>query len=279
MAAAGTGVPGAVVSRRRSTSTGPGWSSWASSTRWPSRSGTWRWSARRAKVDAGPHGVVATTTLPVPDVRCGAFALSNLGFTAASTCCSTAPRRGRGRLLRRAPGPFPLSVLSFAGGGYITGIDAAGPRVEAALEFGAQLSVNFLVAEGEVHAFGGGATSRRARDVELSGYLRLGGSLEILHLVTVRAELQDRPWRTTGTGWSVGPPSSRARPHAVVGQDRDRQREWVLAGAIRRVPRRRASSRCRPRCRTSTPPLAAVEADVTDDELAARQAYRAVVPA
>ncbi|MCB8957619.1 MAG: hypothetical protein H6529_14215 [Nocardioides sp.] len=233
-----------------------------------------------AKVDAGPHGVVATTTLPVPDVRCGAFALSNLGFhSRVDVPFDGTPVAVEVGFASRAR-PFSLSVLSFAGGGYITvGIDAAGPRVEAALEFGAQLSVNFLVAEGEVHAFGGVSYLQKGEDVELSGYLRLGGSLEILHLVTVRVEL--RIALAYDGHRLVGRATLVLELDLTLWSDKIEidSGEWVLAGSD---PPGAAAQSFEPM--SSALPdvdaaLAAVEADVTDEELAAWQAYRAVVPA
>ena len=61
-------------------------------------------------------------------------------------------------------------------------------RLEIALEFGASLEVDFFVATGEVHAMGG---IRVVEDNGLSfaGYLRLGGMVEVLGLVSVSIEL------------------------------------------------------------------------------------------
>jgi hypothetical protein len=86
--------------------------------------------------------------------------------------------------------PFALSVYAFGGGGYVeVRIDSTGPTIEAALEFGALVSVNFLVATGEVHALGGARYVQRASSVQLTAYLRIGGSVEVLGLVSVSIEL------------------------------------------------------------------------------------------
>jgi len=233
-----------------------------------------------AKVDPGPHGVVATTTLPVPDVRCGVFALSNLDFHSRVDV----PFDGRPVAVEigfasRAR-PFSLSVLSFAGGGYLTiGIDAAGPRVEAALEFGAQLDVNFLVAEGEVHAFGGVSYLQHGGTVGLSGYLRLGGSLNVLHLVTVRVEL--RIALAYDGHRLVGRATIVLELDLTLWSDKVEidSGEWALAGSDPPGASPQSAESGSPALPDVDAALAAIEADVSDEELAAWRAYRAAVPA
>jgi hypothetical protein len=88
--------------------------------------------------------------------------------------------------------PFTLSVLMFGGGGYID--LEVGPsgltRLEASLEFGAAVSVDFLVASGEVHALGGVRFVREGDgSVSLDAFIRFGGSVEVLGLVSVSVEL------------------------------------------------------------------------------------------
>jgi hypothetical protein len=89
--------------------------------------------------------------------------------------------------------PFALSVAAFGGGGYAD-VEIAGdnePRVEISLEFGAMLAVDFVVAKAEVHALGGVRFQRRPDGhVELEAFIRIGGSVELLGLVTVAVELR-----------------------------------------------------------------------------------------
>ena len=88
--------------------------------------------------------------------------------------------------------PFALSVLMFGGTGYAElELDNGGiRRIEAALEFGAMMSVDFLVAHGEVHVLGGIRFEVRPNgSVSVSGYLRMGGSVDVLGLISISIEL------------------------------------------------------------------------------------------
>ncbi|MEU5398211.1 hypothetical protein ABZ348_02775 [Streptomyces sp. NPDC005963] len=89
--------------------------------------------------------------------------------------------------------PFALSVTGFTGGGYAT-VEIAGagdPKVEICMEFGAMLAVDFVVARAEVHALGGVRFLRRSDgSLELEAFVRIGGSVRLLGLVTVSIELR-----------------------------------------------------------------------------------------
>ncbi|MEO3787595.1 hypothetical protein ABGB12_30075 [Actinocorallia sp. B10E7] len=89
--------------------------------------------------------------------------------------------------------PFTLTVSGFGGGGYVA-LEVAGdrePKVELSLEFGAMIALDFVVAKAEVHAFGG-AHFVRCPDgsMELEAFIRIGGCVELLGLVTVSVELR-----------------------------------------------------------------------------------------
>jgi hypothetical protein len=89
--------------------------------------------------------------------------------------------------------PFALTVSAFGGGGYAD-VEIAGtnePRVEISLEFGAMLAVDFVVAKAEVHALGGVRFLRHPDGhVELEAFIRIGGSVELLGLISVSVELR-----------------------------------------------------------------------------------------
>ncbi|MFF8449476.1 hypothetical protein ACF06Q_17530 [Streptomyces leeuwenhoekii] len=89
--------------------------------------------------------------------------------------------------------PFALTVSAFGGGGYAE-VEMAGtdePRVEISLEFGAMVALDFVVAKAEVHALGGVRFQRRPDGgVELEAFIRIGGSVDLLGLVTVSVELR-----------------------------------------------------------------------------------------
>jgi hypothetical protein len=121
-----------------------------------------------------------------------AFVLRGVVFSAGITV----PLDGRAPSVSlgfgRREEPFALTVLMFGGGGYVeVDLNHLGlQRLEAALEFGALVELDFVVARAEVHALGGVRyVLAPDRSVSLSGYLRIGGCLDILGLISVSIEL------------------------------------------------------------------------------------------
>ncbi|GAB2975012.1 hypothetical protein [Saccharothrix stipae] len=147
----------------------------------------------RKVLDVTSNGITARYALPVPAVATGAFSLRNVAVhTAVEVPFDGRPVRVSLSFGSKAA-PFALSVLMFGGGGYLEiELDRDGlRRLEAALEFGAQVAVDFVVARGEVHALGGVRfTLERDGSVSLEGYLRIGGSVEVLGLVSVSIEVR-----------------------------------------------------------------------------------------
>ena len=142
-------------------------------------------------VTASSNGISAAYTLPVPDVATGAFQLTGLVFHGGLDV----PFDDRPVTLSLGfasrEKPFNLSVLVFGGGGYVeVEIDKTGlRRLELALEFGASVAVDFVVARGEVHALGGVRILKDGDKFALAGYLRFGGSVSVLGLVTASIEV------------------------------------------------------------------------------------------
>jgi hypothetical protein len=128
----------------------------------------------------------------VPDAASGAFVMRNLMFNASVTV----PFRGDpvvvGIGFATRARPFNLSVMMFGGGGYVD-LELAHDglrRLDIALEFGASIAIDFVIAKGEAHVLGGIRFELGADEsVKLVGYLRIGGSLEVLGLVSVTVEL------------------------------------------------------------------------------------------
>ena len=88
--------------------------------------------------------------------------------------------------------PFLLTVSALGGGGFfLIEVDAAGvKRLEASLEFGASLSIDFGVASGGVHVMAGIYFAYDStKGAALTGYLRIGGNVEALGILTVSIEL------------------------------------------------------------------------------------------
>jgi hypothetical protein len=87
-------------------------------------------------------------------------------------------------------------VAIFGGGGFFhLQLDTAGMKeLEVALEFGATAALDIGVASGEVHIMAGIYFSLQRKEgstdlaAVLSGYLRMGGSLNVLGLIKVSVE-------------------------------------------------------------------------------------------
>jgi hypothetical protein len=153
-----------------------------------------------ATLDLPPEMVVQITGLSVivglniliPAEPCGAFNIVGLSvFTAIKLDFMGNPLRvifGFANPNQR----FTMTYLFLGGGGFInlefTPSDTTTMAVTAALEFGAMAALDFGVADGEVHIFGGFYMSLRPNDLLLSGYYRAGGDFNVLGLISASLE-------------------------------------------------------------------------------------------
>ena len=142
-------------------------------------------------VDISPSAISVRYRLMAPPIASGAFVLSNIAFNVGIRVpFQGAPSISLGFSSRALP--FQLSVLMFGGTGYAEiALSQRGIETfEAALEFGALVAINFVIARAEVHALGGVRFELQAdRSVIITGYLRIGGSVDVLGLVSVSIEL------------------------------------------------------------------------------------------
>jgi hypothetical protein len=147
-------------------------------------------------IDVDAQGIAAHTALPIPDLAVGVFALTNLKFSASLNIpFSGKPVRVRFAFSDRAD-TFLLQIAMFAGGGFFA-IAVGGDgveQVEAALEFGASVSIDIGVASGGVHLIAGIYFSygvdpdSKVETTVLTGYVRLGGELSVLGIVSMSLE-------------------------------------------------------------------------------------------
>ncbi|MBT2382939.1 hypothetical protein [Streptomyces sp. ISL-11] len=138
-------------------------------------------------------GITASYGLPLPNLAIGVFSLENLRLDAALDL----PFVGRAMEVRFSfctrQAPFRLTVSMLGGGGFF-GIVLTPQRVavlEAALEFGAALSMNFGVASGSLSVMAG-IYFRLEIDTgesRLTGYLRARGEVDVLGIVSASIEL------------------------------------------------------------------------------------------
>jgi hypothetical protein len=147
-------------------------------------------SSRGKLVEVQPTGIVVRYSVAVPEIASGVFVMRNMTFnTQIDVPFNDKPHISLGFATRAAP--FALTVLMFGGGGYVE-LDLSRDgiqRFEAALEFGALIAVNFVVASAEVHALGGVRFVLDDGAVTVAGYLRIGGVVNILGLVSVSVEI------------------------------------------------------------------------------------------
>ncbi|NUK75696.1 hypothetical protein HRW22_33080, partial [Streptomyces lunaelactis] len=147
-------------------------------------------------VTVSEQGATAQYAVAVTEVATGGFLLRNIAFRAGVNVPFDGTPVSVTLGFATRENPFNLSVLLFGGGGYIdVRIDKDGlQRLEASLEFGAAFAVDFIVATGEVHALGGVRYAmERGQNgtlVSLTGFIRIGGSVEVLGLVSVSIELR-----------------------------------------------------------------------------------------
>jgi hypothetical protein len=133
-----------------------------------------------------PSGISAAYSLNIPSVAVGIFALEHVSIGAGFALPFDAkPVEVRFNFSERQR-PFSLTVSLLGGGGFFAiGIGTEGVReIEAALEFGAALSIDLGVASGGVEIKAGVYFHWMATSVELAGYVRLHGELSVLGLIS-----------------------------------------------------------------------------------------------
>jgi type VI protein secretion system component Hcp len=147
-------------------------------------------------LDIAPTGIRAGFAIALPPVAVGVFALKDVSLGAALTLPFVDGKPAFDFNVSTREHPFLLSVAIFGGGGFFhLQLDTAGMKeLAAALEFGVTASLDIGVASGSVHMMAGIYFALERQDpsndleAKLSGYLRVGGSLDVLGLITVSVE-------------------------------------------------------------------------------------------
>jgi type VI protein secretion system component Hcp len=147
-------------------------------------------------LDIAPTGIRAGFAIGLPPVAVGVFALKDVSLGAALTLPFTDGKPAFDFNVSTREHPFLLSVSIFGGGGFFhLQLDTAGMKeLEAALEFGVTASLDIGVASGSVHMMAGIYFALERQDpsndleAKLTGYLRVGGSMNVLGIITVSVE-------------------------------------------------------------------------------------------
>jgi len=166
-------------------------------------------------VDVSTDGVTVGYTLAIPAIGVGVFSLENIGLSAALTLPFLPPNPLRFRFaFSEREHPFLITVSLLGGGGFF-GI-ALGPdgveMLEASLEVGANVSIDVVVASGNVHIMAGVylKIDETNNTSQLTGYLRAGGSLDVLGLISASVEFY------LGFTYYFGPPCTIAGEATVT---------------------------------------------------------------
>ncbi len=133
-----------------------------------------------------PSGISASYSVSIPSLAVGILAIEHLSIGAGFLLPFDArPAEVRFNFAERQR-PFSLTVSLLGGGGFFAiGLGTEGVReIEAALEFGAALSINLGVASGSVEIKAGIYFHWKTATVELAGYVRLHGELSVLGLIS-----------------------------------------------------------------------------------------------
>ena len=166
-------------------------------------------------LDVTPEGVTAGYSLAIPTIGVGVFSIENLRLSAALTLpfVTPAPLRFRFAFSEREH-PFLITVSLLGGGGFF-GI-SLGPdgieMLEASFEIGANVSISVVVASGNVHIMAGVYLKLDfvSKESQLTGYLRAGGTLDVLGLISASVEFY------LGFTYYFGPPCKIAGEATVT---------------------------------------------------------------
>jgi hypothetical protein len=139
-----------------------------------------------------PSGISAGYSLTLPAIGVGIFSLSNASLGAAFNLpFDSKPSSVKFNFSEREH-PFSLTVSLLGGGGFFAiGVSSRGvTEIEAALEFGAALSIDLGVASGSVEVKAGVyfhwlEPIPDKGSIDLAGYVRIHGELTVIAIISV----------------------------------------------------------------------------------------------
>lgn len=141
-------------------------------------------------VDITPAQATVGYTLGLPPVGIGVFDLENIVIDSSLTLPFFDGKPHFDFYFAKRDHPFLLTVELLGGGGFLhVEVDATGPiMIEGQLEFGGNFSLDIGVASGGVHVMAGIYFKLTAGDTQLSGFVDLGGEVEVLGIVSVSVD-------------------------------------------------------------------------------------------
>ncbi|MBP1823103.1 hypothetical protein J3E61_006739 [Mycobacterium sp. OAE908] len=157
-------------------------------------------------VSVDTQGVSAGFSLVLPNVAVGVFNLSNMSMAADLKLPFIGDTPTVGFCFCSRERPFTVAVLFLGGGGFF-GLRLSPKKMvllEAAVEFGATLALDFGVASGSVSCMAGVYLRLQADDGSLTGYLRIRGEVDVLGLISACIEMYMGLTYEFGSGKVIG---------------------------------------------------------------------------
>jgi len=141
-------------------------------------------------VKVEPEGIRLGYSLSVPDVGFGVFSLQNLKFGGEISLPFTGEPVSLKFAFNEKSNRFLVTVAMFGGGGFFSLVlEPNGIKlVEGSLEFGGSFAMNLGVASGGMALMAGIYFRYEENAVNISGYVRCTGELDVLGLISISAE-------------------------------------------------------------------------------------------
>jgi hypothetical protein len=157
-------------------------------------------------MDVSDSGIDAGYTLAIPTIAVGAFSLQNISLTAKVTVPFFGDSVVVGFAFCSKDNPFVLTIYIFGGGGWFE-IDIAPDGLvglHIGLEFGIDCALDLGVASGSVHVMAGiyYDYDKPSRTSSLTGFVDMGGSLDVLDLISVSVDFHMQLTYTNTAGQS-----------------------------------------------------------------------------
>ncbi len=146
-------------------------------------------------LDVSPTQIHVGYGIGLPPATIGVFTMKNLSFAAGLILPFLSGKPEVDFAFASRHQPFCLTVSLLGGGGFVhlqLNTEVGMRLLEVALEFGASADLDIGVASGSVHVFAGIYFSMQNKNGKmqavLAGYMRMGGELSVLGLISVSVE-------------------------------------------------------------------------------------------
>jgi hypothetical protein len=137
-----------------------------------------------------PDAIQVSLSVPLPPAAIGIFSIRNIAVSTALTLPFLSGRPSLAFAFSTRERPFEIAVLILGGGGFVrVELDTEGVRcVEVMLEFGGVVALDVGVATGAVHILAGIYVGIKGSESELTGYVRVGGEVRVIMIVSLSIE-------------------------------------------------------------------------------------------